>query len=317
MDFSALRLSDALSLLRQTMPILLIRLGMMLLFWLVAFIYLMVFGTLATFMGSVIGWVGFIIFIMILIPIIPAYRIAYRRFFYPIKTAHIAIMVAVLEGESIELLEGRALLEWGQKKVKKRYKSRKALTLIDAIVRKLVNKFTLTVASPIVPPSDIHPMLASAIERVNTAIVDGINFIDEAVMARSFFENEETIWANARDGIILYAMQWQAMTPKLLSIRVLTYIPAIIIFILFFVPIGFFVGLLNGSLSGATFIFVLLFAWFVNVAVGDAIAQASAILNFRDDTADVEPDPQVSAQLDTVDVDFRKLKRQALKVATG
>ena len=315
MDFSSLKLNVAFNLMMKTTPILLIRLGIMLVFWLVAFIYLAIFGGIAVLLGNAVGgWLGFIVIILALIPVLPIYNLAYRYVFYMVKAAHVAVMAEMLTNENLQLPAGRGQLEWGRKRVEQRFKQMNAMFVIDEVVRGVVKAFTRTVfniANWI--PGDTIEQLVKILNRV---VTNAGNFIDEAVLARSFWHEEENVWENARDGIVLYAMSWRPIIMTSVALMVISYLPGVIVFVLLFAPIGFIISIFSQALAAWTFIFMFFLAWFVKVAIGDAFATAAIIATYLDETKDLTPDPQMSAQLDQVSDQFKKLKRQAVKVAT-
>lgn len=316
MDLSSLKLGVAFNLLVKTMPILLIRLGVMLIFWVVALIYLAIVGTVAFLIGNAVDWLGFIIFIVALASVIPLYNLAYRYVFYMIKAAHIAIMAELLVNEKLKLPPGRGQLEYGKNRVQERFGEVNAMFVVDELVQGVVRAFTRTVYSIARwLPGDT---LETLVKVVNRVIIFATSYIDEAILARSFWQDDEevNVWENARDGVVLYAMSWKPIITAAVALMILSYVPSIAAFIIFALPVGLLLSLISQQLAGWSLIFLLLLAWVIKVAIGDAFAVAAILATYHAETAGKTPDPQMAAQLDQVSDKFGDLKRRAQEAMT-
>ena len=111
--FESLNLGKAIDLTRRTMPIILIRLGVNIIFWVVGIIYFLIVGAVAALIGSAIEFLGVIIFIVGIGGMFALYHLAYRYVFYIIKAAHIAIVSELLQNGKIKDSEGQ--LAYGKK----------------------------------------------------------------------------------------------------------------------------------------------------------------------------------------------------------
>lgn len=315
MDFSSLKLGVAFNLLMKTMPILLVRLGVMLAFWAVAAIYLIIVGFVSFLIANAIDWLGGLIFIIAIISVIPLYNLAYRYFFYMIKAAHIAVMAELLTNDKLKLPPGRGQLEFGKNAVQEKFGEVNGMFVVDEIVQGVVRAFTRTVYSIARwLPGDTLDTLVKVINRVVTF---ASSYIDEAILARSFWQDDETnVWENARDGVVLYAMSWKPIITSAVALMVLSYLTGLAAFIIFAAPIGAILYFINPAFAGWTIIFLLLLAWVIKVAVGDAFAVAAIIATYHSETANKVPDPQMSARLDQVSDQFGDLKRRAQEAMT-
>ncbi|MGB7339721.1 MAG: hypothetical protein WBC91_12580 [Phototrophicaceae bacterium] len=315
MNLSALKLNVAFDLLMKTLPILLIRLGVMLVFWLVAVIYLAIVGGVAFLVGSAIDWLGGLLFIIAIVSVIPLYNLAYRYVFYMIKAAHIAIMAELLTNDKLKLPPGRGQLEYGKNRVQEKFGEVNAMFVVDELVQGVVRAFTRTVYSIARwLPGDTLDTLVKVINRVVTF---ASNYVDEAILARSFWQDEETdVWENARDGVVLYAMSWKPIITAAVALMFISYIPSIAALLLFAAPIGFLLALISPQLAGWSIIFMLFFAWIIKVAIGDAFAVAAIISTYHRETVGKTPDPQMAAQLDQISDKFGDLKRRAQESMT-
>ncbi|MDQ7026332.1 MAG: hypothetical protein Q9P01_16335 [Anaerolineae bacterium] len=309
MNLSSLKLGLAFNLLMKTTPILLVRLGVTLAFWVVALIYLAIVGAVAFMIGKAVDWLGVIIFIVALVSVIPIYKLAYRYVFYMIKAAHIAVMAEMLKDENLQLPAGRGQLEWGKQRVQERFGEVNAMFVVDEIVQGVVRAFTRTVYNVArFLPGDTMRTLISVLNRI---IVYATSYIDEAILARSFWEEDSNVWENARDGVVLYAMSWKPLLTAAIALTVLSFVPAVLAFVVFALPVGLLLSLISETLAGWSLIFLLLLSWLIKVAIGDAFAVAAIISTYRRETLGKTPDAEMAAQLDKVSDKFNDLKRRA------
>ncbi len=297
----------AFNLLMRTLPIVGVRLGVMLLFWVAALIYLAITGGIALLIGQAVDWLGFIIFIIAVAGIAPLYNLAYRYVFYMIKAAHIAVMAELLKNNSLP--EGTGQLAWGKQKVQERFGEMNVMFVVDEMVNAVVRAFTRTVYNIATwLPGDTAEQIVSIVNRV---IMYATNYIDEAILARSFWVESENPWANARDGVVLYAMVWKRMLMPAIWLMVLSLATALGAFLILAAPVGLIVGVINAKLAGWAIIFALVLGWFIKAAVGDALAVAAILITYKEETEGLTPDPEMAQKLDNVSDKFRELTARA------
>jgi hypothetical protein len=292
----------------------LIRLGATLLFWVIALIYLSIVGAVAVLIGKAVDWLGVIIFIVALISVIPFYSLAYRYVFYMIKAAHVAVLAEMLTNENLQLPAGRGQLDWGKARVQERFGEVNAMFVVDELVQGVVRAFTRTVYSVASwLPGDTLRTLVGVVNRV---ITYATNYIDEVVLARSFWEEGSNVWENARDGVVLYAMSWKPILTAAVALMLISFIPGIVTFVVFALHVGLLLSLISETLAGWTLIFLLMLSWLVKVAIGDAFAVAAIIATYHRETAGKTPDPAMAARLDSVSDKFKDLKNRAQEAMT-
>ncbi len=303
-----LHLGLAFNLLRRTLPILGVRIAATLAFWVAALLYLAIIGGVTFLIGQAIDWLGAILFFVAVISLIPLYNLAYRYVFYMIKAAHIAVMAEILQNG--DLPDGVNQLEWGREKVQERFGEMNAMFAIDELITGVVRAFTGTVITAIRwLPGDTMDSFIGIVERI---IKYSTNYIDEAVLARSFWnENEDTVWTNARDGVVLYAMKWQPLVKTAVALMVISFMTGIVGFLLLVAPIGGLIAFVNPELAGWSVILILLLAWLIKVSIGDAIAVAAVIAAYQRETEGLSPDPEMVARLDSVSDKFQELRQRA------
>lgn len=315
MNTDSLQIGKAINLMMRTMPIILIRLGASIAFWVAAIIYLAIAGFVAALIGSVIEFLGVIIFLVAVIGIAPLYNLAYRYVFFLIKAAHIAVISELLVNG--DLPDGTNQLQWGKQRVTERFGEANVMFVVDELVNGVVNAFTRTVYSVArMLPGDT---LDALVKVLNVVIRFAMSYIDEAILARSFYKDtDENVWENARDGIVLYAMSWKPILMNAVALMIISYIPFIVVFLLFSAPVGALISFFaSAQAAGIALIATLVLAWLVKVAIGDSFAMAAMIATYHRETQDLTPDPNMTARLDSLSDKFTELKERAMQSFKG
>jgi hypothetical protein len=306
-DLSSLEIGASFRLLMRTSPILMVKLGAYILFWVAALVYLGVTFLVASLIAQAIQIVGVILFIVAIISVVPLYKLAYRYVFFMIKAAHIAVISELLVNG--KLPDGANQLEWGKDQVTSRFGEVNAMFLVDALVSGVVRAFTGTIYNVArMLPGDTMEQVAKILNRV---VINSTNYIDEAVMSRSFIRKDVPVWVNARDGVVLYGMVWRPLLMNAIALSIISYLPFIVAFLVFSLPVGLLLSVISGSLAGWSLIFTLILAFLIKLAVGDAFAMTSIISAYYRHTQDLTPDPEMVAKLDAASDKFKELKDRA------
>lgn len=311
----SLQLGAAIGLLRRTMPILLVRFGVMLAFWAVAIIYLLITGGIALLVGQVSGLVGVILFLVALAATIPLYQLAYRYVFYMIKAAHIAVIAELLVRD--DLPDGVSQLEWGKQRVQERFGEMNVMFLVDELVSGVVRGITNTVRllTSWIPGESIDTL----VKILNRIIRYALVYIDEAILARRFYSTDsaDNPWSNARDGVVLYAQAWRGLLVNAVALMLISYLPFILVFIIFVIPIAGIAAAISSTFAGWSILITLFLAYAVKVALGDAFAMTAMIAAYQRETADLTPDPEMVDKLNQASDKFRELAHRAQEAVTG
>jgi len=308
LDLSKLQLGRAFGLIAKTMPILLIRMGAYLIFWVALSIYLGLTGGVAWLVGQAVSFLGVILFFAAIAGIAPIYQLAYKYVFYMIKAAHLAVVAQILEHG--KLPDGKSQLDWGREAVTQRFGEASAMFLVDEMVESVIRAFTRTVYNVTrIFPGETMEQLATVANRV---VRYSLTYVDEAILARSFWQDEDNIWESAEDGLVLYAQSWKPLLTNAVALMLISFVTFIAAFIIVAAPIGGLVALMFGqSAAGWSIIVALIFAWLVKVAVGDAFAMTAMVASYQDTTKDMTPNPEMSAQLSRVSDKFNEIKARA------
>lgn len=313
MSLDRLQLGTAFNLVVKTAPILLVRLGMYLAFWVLLLIYWAITIGIAYLVGKVFAPLGWILAIIALVSTFPIYNLAYKYVFYLLKAAHVAVIAELLARG--ELPAGVSQLAWGKDQVTKRFGQVSVMFVVDEIIEGVVRVFTgmvFSIASWI--PGDSIRQIVAIINRV---IRYATTYVDEAILARAFWRNDENIWESAQEGLVLYGMVWKPLLANAVALMVISYIPFLVIWLLFSAPIGGLLSFVSTTLAGWSIIIALIFAFFVKIAVGDSFAMAAMIAAYQRETQGLTPDPAMEAQLSQISDKFRDLKDRALSAMSS
>lgn len=305
-DLKSLEIGSSFRLLMRTSPILLVKLGAYIVFWVVALLYLGIAFLVASLVAQAIEIVGVILFIVAIVSVVPLYNLAYKYVFFMLKAAHIAVISELLVNG--KLPDGVGQLEWGKQQVTGRFGEVNVMFVVDELVSGVVRAFTGTIYTVArILPGDMEQF----VRIINRIILNATSYIDEAVMARSFIRKGVPVWVNARDGVVLYGMVWKPLLVNAVALMIISYIPFIVAFLLFSLPVGLLISVFSGSLAGWSIIFTLILAFLIKVAVGDAFAMTAMISAYHKNTQGLKPDAETVAKLDAVSDKFKELKVRA------
>lgn len=307
MNLKSLQLGQALNLVMRTLPIALVRLGALMLFWLVAIVYLAIIGGVAWLVGQAVPVVGVILFLIGIGGLSPLYRLAKRYALYLIKAAQIAVMAELLARGSLPA--GVNQLAWGKQRVQERFGEASIMFVVDEMVNGIVRVFTSMVYSVAswVPGGALRGLA----NMVNRIIRFAVSYIDEAILARTFWLGSGSVWAHARDGVVLYGMVWKPLLANAVALMLLSYIPFLAAVLIIALPAGLLGSLISPVVAGWAVIACLVLAWLVKMAIGDTFAMAAMISSYMREIEGLEPDPAVTARLEKLSDKFRGLQQRA------
>ncbi len=307
MNLKSLQLKQAMSLVMRTLPIAMVRLGALLLFWLAAMLYLAIVGGISWLVSQAVPLIGVILFFVGIGGMGFLYKYAQRYVLYLIKAAQLAVMAELLVRG--ELPPGVNQLAWGKQRVQERFGESSAMFVVDQLVAGVVNAFTGAVyrVSAWLPGNFFRGIA----RMVNRVIRFAVTYIDEAILARSFWTDSEDVWANARDGVVLYGMVWKPLLMNAIALMLLSYIPFVGALIIIALPVSLLVSIASPAVTGWLIIVTLILAWLIKVAIGDTFAMAAMIAAYQRETDGLTPDPAMTARLEQISDKFRSLQERA------
>lgn len=298
-------LREAFSLLLKTMPIVWVRIGSYALLGLGLLVYFAVIGGIAWLLSQLWGVLGIVVILAALGGAWGIVRWVTRYYFYLLKAAHAAVMTEfIVHGEG----PAGSQIQHGKEQVTSRFKDTSIMFAIDQVLDGVVKAFNRTFTRVTdflpLPGMDSLQQFIRRVSRFSTT------YIDEAILTRAYAEDEENVWAVAKDGVILYAQCWKPILANAVALTLISYVE----FFLFLVILGLpavAVGAVLPSLQVPLGIAVVVGAWMLKLAVADAYALAATLLAYHRSTAGLEPDPEWQERLEQASDGFRELKEKA------
>jgi len=292
----SLQLAQAFRLVGRTLPIAGVRLAVTVLLWLAFVVYIGAVGALVFFVVGAIPWLGIVLGVIGAAGLIWLAVLAQRYVLYLIKAAQNAVMSELLTAD--ELPEGAGQLRWGRNRVAERFGEVSGMFLVDQIVTAVVRGFSRLVYGLVswLPGTTLRGLARLAGRVVHYAVT----YVDEAILARTFWLDDRTVWQNARDGVVLYAMVWKPLLVNALALMLLSLVPGVLAVVLLAAPIGWLANAIWSGAGGWSILAALALGWAVKVGIGDSFAMAAMIAAYQRSIAGLQPDPAMLGRLGQV-----------------
>lgn len=228
---------------------------------------------------------------------------------YTVKAGHIAVLVELMDDK--ELPDGQGQVAYGAKVVKERFVQSSALFGLDQLVKgviRAISGFVEGVAS-ILP----IPGLNGLVSLFRAFMKVAVGFVDEVILAHAIRTRSDNAWASAREALVLYGQNYQAMLKNAAFIALFTYIIAILVFLFMLAPAAGLVYLMPGSWSAGGLVFAIIFAWAVKAAVLEPLAITLMMQVFFKVTEGQTPNPEWDAKLSQMSDKFVEIKDKAFE----
>lgn len=306
------QIGQALGLMLKTMPFILFRLVV---YFGVALAYVLMTGVGAgvgwgiggmgdegfraasTFWGGVVGFgiVGAVMYVL-------------REYLlYIVKAGHIAVLVELLDGQSLPA--GRGQIDHASTVVKERFGQASVLFGVDQLIKGVLRAIT-GLARGIFGLLPI-PGARQFIRLLEAFLKIAVGFIDEVILAYCIRTRSENAWASSRDALVLYGQNAKPMLKNAAWLAFFVYGLSFVIFLVMLAPAAAVVYLIPGGWSATGVIVALLFAWSVKVAVLEPFAITCMMQAYFKVIEGQTPDAEWEAKLDGMSSKFRKLKEKA------
>jgi len=227
---------------------------------------------------------------------------------YMVKAGHIAVLVELLDNRPIPYGQGQ--IAYARRVVSERFGQASALFALDRLVRGVIAVITGLVQGvmTILPIPGINQIMGA----VRAYLKIAVGLVDEVILAHAIRTRSENAWEAAHDGLVLYAQNGRAMLMNAAWITLISWLMAIVVFLVMLAPAAGLVWMLPGEASGGTFIFALIFAWAVKAAVIEPFALACMLQVFFKVTEGQEPQPEWRGRLTQISDKFRQLGERAV-----
>lgn len=306
--FRHLELGTAAVLLLRTAPILLVRLGLYAAFWLLALVYIGLLAGFALLVSQLWPLAAFVVPAVALIGLLPLYRLANRYLFYALKAAQLAVVVQVLEHG--ELPDGMSQIRFGTSQVAERFGAVSAMFVVDGLVRGALRGLTTVVSAMMWwLPGKPRGFLRDVFTRLAKYAV---SYVDEAILARTFWRKDESIWEATREGIVLYGMVWRPLLWNALALTALSFVPFALALLLLAAPAGLLLVTVSPALAVAVALALLLLAFLLKIAIGDSFAMIAMVAAYYHATRNLQADGEVESRIAAASRQFRIIQGRAI-----
>jgi hypothetical protein len=232
---------------------------------------------------------------------------------YIVKAGHIAVMVELLDGRAVP--GGQGQIAYARQIVTDRFGQASALFALDQLIKGVINVVTglLEGLLSILP----IPGLDRVMGVVRAYLRLAVGLVDEVILAHAIRTRSDNAWEAAHDGLVLYAQNARPMLVNAAWLTLITWVLALGVFLLMLGPAAAVVWLLPGEGTGGMFVFAVVFAWAVKVAVIEPFALACMLQVFFKVIEGQEPMPEWKGRLAHASDRFRKLGEQAVAWRPG
>ncbi len=252
----------------------------------------------ATFWGGIIGFgvtAGVIFFLR-------------EYLLYVVKAGHIAVMVKLLDGETMP--QGQSQVAYAGSVVKERFGQTSVLFGVDQLAKGVIRAITglvqgVTRLLPI-PGLDRIMGLVRGFLRV------AVGLVDEIILAYAIRTDSDNPWASARTALVLYGQNAQNMLKNAAWLTLFMYGLSLMVFLVMLAPAAAVVYMIPGAWSAGGFVFALVFAWAVKVSLIEPFAIACLLQAYFKAIEGQEPDPEWEARLSGASRKFGELKDKAV-----
>ena len=226
---------------------------------------------------------------------------------YIVKAGHIAVLVKLLDGEDVP--DGQNQISHASSVVQQRFAEASVLFAIDQLVKGVLAAIVGLVQgiASLLP----IPGLQNLVAVFRAFLKIAVGFVDEVILAYSIRTNSVNPWASAQTALVLYAQNYKVMLKNAAWLTLITYGLAFVVFLVMLAPAAALVYLIPGGWSAGGFIFALIFAWAVKVALIEPFAIASMMQVYFRAIEDQSPDPAWDERIGSVSRKFQELKDKA------
>nr|WP_309501271.1 hypothetical protein [uncultured Roseovarius sp.] len=232
---------------------------------------------------------------------------------YMVKAGHIAVMVELLDNQTLP--DGRGQIAHAQNVVKERFAQSSTLFALDQLIKGVLRMITglLQGLASFLPIPGTQGLMRVLRAYLRVAV----GLIDEVILAHLIRTRSDNPWKDAQSALVLYAQNAKPMLINAAVITLVTWALALLVFVIMLAPAGAVVYMIPGAWSAGGFVFAILFAWAVKVALIEPFAIACLLQAFFKVTEGQVPNPEWEAKLQGASTKFRKLGERAVSWATG
>jgi hypothetical protein len=302
---------EAFALLARTTPYLVMRLGVYTFAGVVIGIYWLVIGLIAWVAGKILPVAGIIVFIIGLAANLWLWRLLREYMLYIVKAGHIAVIAELVSRG--KLPEGEGQVAFGKRQVTERFGQASGLFAADQLVKAIIAALNRTLFTA----TAFLPFLRGLAQFAQLVVDRSLTYIDEAILARTYVTGERNIWESARQGIILYGMNWKPILKTAVLTALIGYFATAVIFVIFLGPALAISALLPPAFRIVALVIAAVFAFTTRLALVEPFAMTATLVTYLRSVEGQVPDPAWEARIASLTGRFGELKAKAGEFARG
>lgn len=224
----------ALSLLTRTMPYVIVRFGILLVFSFVTIVWLILtFGGAAFLGGTVHPWLG----VAWMVAGLGAYGYVWwfvvRYALYLIQAGHIAVLTELITIGSIGA-GSEGMFAYGKRIVTERFGQVNVLFALYLLIKGVVHAFNRTLGwiSGLIP----IPGLQSVVGIVNAIVRAATSYIDETIFSYNLARGDENAWRSSKDALIYYCQNSKDILKTAIWVVVLDKVLTAVVWVVMLLP---------------------------------------------------------------------------------
>ncbi|AFZ74885.1 hypothetical protein [Natronobacterium gregoryi] len=305
----ALHFRRATTVFRQTLPFVLLRIGVGLALGLFTIIYFGVvvwIGTRLLTTGTISGWIAGIGALVAIGLFVWGWRLASTYVLYLVKAGHIAVIAHAVETGEVPDEQ----LRYGKAQVTDHFAEASALFALDKLVKAAIEQFNDSVVS-VADRLGAVPTLEKLVRVAGKAVAVAASYVDEAIIAYLFTERAgDDPWQSAKDGVVLYGKSWKSVLGSTMLIVVGLYATAVGLFLVLSPIAGVLAGL-SPTFEVAGWVVVAGLTLTVYEGLLKPWVKTVVITTFLLESRDRTPDEAMADRLASRSETFRELSQQA------
>ncbi len=290
----------------QTLPFVLLRMGIGVLLGVVAILYFgFVVFLVTTLTGSLSGGIAILALLAATLIFYVAWRFFSRYVLYLVKVAHIAVIAHIIDTGEVPSNQ----IQYGKAQVSEKFVEASALFAVDQVIKAVIKQFNRAVVR-VARFASVVPALKNVVQVLGRAIGLAASYIDEAIIAHMFISGEENRWRAARDGVVLYGKNWKPVLGSTLLIVLAMYAVSFVFFLLL-APVASLLGGLSPLLEVVSWVLVAGIVLTVYTGFLKPWVKTVVITTFLIESADTSPDSETMNRIAERSSRFSELLEKA------
>lgn len=236
------------------------------------------------------------------------FRLIRQYILYMVKAAHIAVMMRLIDGETLPSDIGQ--VTYGRRIVTERFAEANVLFALDLLIKGVVRTIGKIISGvgAFIP----IPGLQQIIGIIYSVVETSVTFVDEIILAYNVRTNSDNPWQSSRHALVLYAQNGKTMIKNAAWLTFFLFALSLLIFLLLVAPLAALFAATPGTTVAYGIIAAVVFAIFVKETLIEPFAVAALMQVYFRTIEGQEPDPEWDRKLSDMSDGFRELQERAL-----